>query len=37
MHIRMGDGSSQRTYAQYARDLRIAELLENTRRRLAPR
>jgi len=35
--MRMGDGSTHRTYTQYARDLRIGEMLDNTRRRLAPR
>ena len=35
--MRMGDGSTQRTYTQYARDLRIGEMLDNSRRRLAPR
>jgi len=35
--LRMGDGSTERTYAQYARVLRIDDLLERTRQRYAPR
>jgi hypothetical protein len=36
-NMRMGDGSTDRTYAQYARDLRIGDLLEDALRRNAPR
>lgn len=35
--MRMGDGSTEQTYVQYSRVLRIDELLEATRRRHAPR
>lgn len=35
--MRMGDGSTERTYAEYARGLGLGDLLESTMRRHAPR
>jgi ankyrin repeat protein len=35
--MRMGDGSTERTYAEYARVLRVDDLLETAMRRYAPK